>query len=531
MKKYILPILLLIISYAAENGYSMATEQIGPNSTLGHPPGIQPQWPKGIFEISNLESRVYSIDVNGNENIYFKATIEEINEIISLFSKARMRDHIVRIRAGKGKTQTFQKIEIEYNVQLQIVGGIVLSVARENPRDDLPLEPELTILTGDDNSLLSKLKWPENLIVESEIPGVSINPDITEPKRDVYYGLCEFADGSPPVEFVKGVNSRVTLWEQGEPNGINIGRIDNKGYCKLLFSDTELDDLRKDKTWLTITIGNWLVEAKKNDMRLPVEMLVKDMNEAKPVKVKGLDYYYGRILFEDGSPAVLDKTLWKGAEIMVDFPYAGPPEIDSQGYFKINFTEEQFKQAKARKVRNNIYIPDSQDTSRARATYAFPAEQLSQDKSKAGVVKIPRPKPPKQELSKAESKIGKSIPGFEKITFEAFQSEQAKDKALLVCFWDFDQRPSRQCIQSLEKQKDALLKKNIVVLAVHSGKKPEKEFRQWLKENNISLVCGTIEGDPYDTLLAWGARGLPWLILTDAKHIITKAGFNIEDLT
>jgi len=97
-------------------------------------------------------------------------------------------------------------------------------------RDDLPLEPRLTILTGDDHSLVKQLKWPANVIVESEIPGVAINSSNKKPKREVYYGLCEFADGSPPVEFVKGVNSRITLWEPNEPNGISVGRIDNKGY-------------------------------------------------------------------------------------------------------------------------------------------------------------------------------------------------------------------------------------------------------------------------------------------------------------
>jgi len=73
--------------------------------------------------------------------------------------------------------------------------------------------------------------------------------------------------------------------------------------------------------------------------------------------------------------------------------------------------------------------------------------------------------------------------------------------------------------------------KNIVILAVHSGTKPEKEVREWLKENGLSLMSGTIEGDPYDTLLAWGAKGLPWLILTDEQHIITNAGFSLADLS
>jgi hypothetical protein len=153
---------------------------------------------------------------------------------------------------------------------------------------------------------------------------------------------------------------------------------------------------------------------------------------------------------------------------------------------------------------------------------------LSQDKAKAGVVKIPRPKPPRQELSTVESKIGKPIPGFDHIQFDKSLKDRAKDRALLVCFWDMDQRPSRQCLRELEKQKRAFLDKNIVILAIHSGTKEEKEVREWLSRENLSLMVGMIEGDPYDTLFAWGVRGTPWLVLTDEKHIITKAGFNLN---
>ena len=128
MKKYFLFILLFTILGTAQTSFGLATEQIGPNSTVPYPQGIQPGMPKGIFEITNLESRVYSIWVNGNENFYFKATVEEINEMISLFSKVAMRDHIVRIKTGQGKTQTIiSKDEIEYNVSLQVVTGIAAS--------------------------------------------------------------------------------------------------------------------------------------------------------------------------------------------------------------------------------------------------------------------------------------------------------------------------------------------------------------------------------------------------------------------
>jgi len=528
MKKQIAIIAAVGILGLWRNSYGMATEQIGPDTS--HPTVEQQDWPKGIVGIPRHMSRVYSIWVNGNENFYFKCKVDEINELLDIFAKSRMRDHVVRIEPGVKQATTFGKEKIEYNVQLQIVAGIVLSFAREKMRDDLPLEPRLTILTGDDASLVKKLKWPRNVIVESEIPGVSINSNNKKPKRNIYYGLCEFADGSPPVGFVKGVNSRITLWEQKERYGIGIGRIDNKGYIRILLSDAELADLKKGTTWLTMTIGNWLVKAKNSDTRFPVEMLTKDKEKAQPFKVATPAYYYGRILFEDGSPAILDPPPWPGAEIRVDIRYGGFTEIDPQGYFKVSLTKEHHEKLIAEKPQRNIYIPDMVRKGRARAEHSFPASLLSQDKTKAGVFKIPRPKLPRKELTEAESKIGKPIPGFDNVRFEAFEKDQIKGKPLLICFWDFEQRPSRQCIQVLEKQSQTWRDKNVVVLAVHSGSKRGKQVADWLKKNGPSLTAGNIQGDSYDTLFAWGARSSPWLVLTDEKHVIKKAGFNLSDI-
>ena len=106
MKKYLLFILLFVILGTAQISFGLTTEQIGPNSSRGFPTFPQPSWPKGVYEITNLESRVYSIDTNGNTNYYFEATIEEINEIINLFSKVTMRDHIVRISGESGVRKT-----------------------------------------------------------------------------------------------------------------------------------------------------------------------------------------------------------------------------------------------------------------------------------------------------------------------------------------------------------------------------------------------------------------------------------------
>ncbi|KKK61968.1 hypothetical protein LCGC14_3009050, partial [marine sediment metagenome] len=71
--------------------------------------------------------------------------------------------------------------------------------------------------------------------------------------------------------------------------------------------------------------------------------------------------------------------------------------IDSKGYFKVYFTKEQYQALKAKKVRKNIYIPSYEKKGRSTARFAFPVSKLSQEKETAGVVRIPKPKPKKND--------------------------------------------------------------------------------------------------------------------------------------
>ena len=44
------------------------------------------------------------------------------------------------------------------------------------------------------------------------------------------------------------------------------------------------------------------------------------------------------------------------------------------------------------------------------------------------------------------------------------------------------------------------------------------------------IPVGTIKADIERTLLTWGVRGQPWLILTDRNHTVTAEGFGINEL-
>jgi len=125
--------------------------------------------------------------------------------------------------------------------------------------------------------------------------------------------------------------------------------------------------------------------------------------------------------------------------------------------------------------------------------------------------------------------VGKPLPKFEGIKLK-LSAEQTKDRVILLCFFDMNQRPSRQCIRQLA-QKAAELKENgITVAAVQVSEVSENTLNGWIKKSNIPLPVGAITADIEKTRFVWGVRSLPWLILTDKQHVVTAEGFAPAEL-
>jgi hypothetical protein len=103
-------------------------------------------------------------------------------------------------------------------------------------------------------------------------------------------------------------------------------------------------------------------------------------------------------------------------------------------------------------------------------------------------------------------------------------------KPLLLCFWDRQQRPSRNLLQQLAKKSNELSKQSITTVLVQTTEVEEKTVNQWLKKNSIPFECSLpVEGFEKKQL-EWGVKSLPWLILTDEDHIVRAEGFGIDEL-
>lgn len=90
MRRIVVLVLVLVV---CDIGYGLIVESIGPDNP-NSPTIDQPDWPRGIVEVARHPSRVFWRS-NGIEDFYFKADSKEINELLSIFSRARMRDHEV----------------------------------------------------------------------------------------------------------------------------------------------------------------------------------------------------------------------------------------------------------------------------------------------------------------------------------------------------------------------------------------------------------------------------------------------------
>lgn len=127
------------------------------------------------------------------------------------------------------------------------------------------------------------------------------------------------------------------------------------------------------------------------------------------------------------------------------------------------------------------------------------------------------------------SLLGKPLPDFENIRID-FNPEQAKGMMLLICFWDMNQRPSRNCIIQLGKKAHELKEQNVLVIAIYASKIEQNKLDNWIEENDIDLSVGFITNQEKNVRFNWGVKSLPWLILTNGEHITRAEGFGLDEL-
>ncbi len=127
------------------------------------------------------------------------------------------------------------------------------------------------------------------------------------------------------------------------------------------------------------------------------------------------------------------------------------------------------------------------------------------------------------------SLVGKPLPSLADVGFES-AADSTKEQAVLLCFFDMNQRPSRNAVLQLAKRVDELKQKGVTLIAVQAADVDAVALEQWVKDQGLAIPLGSIKTDVNKTTFAWGVQSLPWLILTDKGHNVTAGGFSIGDL-
>jgi hypothetical protein len=129
----------------------------------------------------------------------------------------------------------------------------------------------------------------------------------------------------------------------------------------------------------------------------------------------------------------------------------------------------------------------------------------------------------------ASSLVGRAVPDLQGLNL-GIAPEESAGKRLLICFFDMGQRPSRNTVLQLARQAGQRKEKEMVVVLVQASKVEEPAFKEWVRQNAMSLPAGRIQGDENRVRFTWGVRSLPWLILTDKNHTVTAEGFAVGEV-
>ena len=123
--------------------------------------------------------------------------------------------------------------------------------------------------------------------------------------------------------------------------------------------------------------------------------------------------------------------------------------------------------------------------------------------------------------------MGKPLPTLDAL---GLSSLDIAGKPALICFFDYQQRPSRNCVLQLVRQAGVLEQRGVGVAIVQASQADASALKDWAGENCPAFALGSIAGNVDSVRAAWGVKALPWLILTDNEHRVTAEGFSAAEI-
>jgi hypothetical protein len=215
-----------------------------------------------------------------------------------------------------------------------------------------------------------------------------------------WYGRVLFDDGTPAVSDVPQRKTQVIAGIQGSRWGRTVAIVDDKGYFTALIPEEGMRALRSGEAWLTVSITEEksFHEATPGT-RFPVELLSAERDKAGVLTIHRPQVYYGRILYENGRPAVPPAPPWPGARVWAILRYTPATstdggvterlsDVDKQGYFTAYLDDELSQRIRDGQVQIEVYHPSYDEANVSYPIGQYPADMLARERSSTTAYKL-----------------------------------------------------------------------------------------------------------------------------------------------
>ena len=220
-------------------------------------------------------------------------------------------------------------------------------------------------------------------------------------EEKAWYGRVLFEDGSPAVPDLPGLKTQIVAWGQDSTWGFTVATVDENGYFAALMPDEGMEQLKSGKAWWTASIAKVNLHHKvQKGERFPVELLSSQPDEAGVLRITRPKVYYGRILYENGRPAVPETAPWPGARVLAVLRYTPATsrsggmteelaDVDKQGYFAVLLTDTELKRIKDGELKIQIYHPSYEEARHSSPIGIFPGKMLSAERDSVKGCRLP----------------------------------------------------------------------------------------------------------------------------------------------
>jgi hypothetical protein len=127
-------------------------------------------------------------------------------------------------------------------------------------------------------------------------------------------------------------------------------------------------------------------------------------------------------------------------------------------------------------------------------------------------------------------RVVKALPKLKQFDLDP-GADWAKEKMVLLCFWEMGQPDSEQLVAALAERQESLAEKGVAVILVEACAATRARLKSWASRNEIVFPVGSFSERSVEALRqGWSLETLPRLVLTDRNHVIVAQGFGLDKL-